>query len=168
MRQPLGAINKKTGKYVYPQIANKKNEYICPDCNKDLIFCHGKIKVPYFRHSADNNPCNYHDKPNESQIHKDAKMLMKRFLDDKTKITFRRKCDSCQNEECFDIGEMTDKPHLHKENKKELVHGLLRCQSVKHKSEIIHNRDKNAVQNMLNIVEHVFKNGKRPTEYQRT
>ena len=36
-----------------------------------------------------------------------------------------------------------------KEGKKEICHGLLRCQSVKHKSEVIHNRDKNAVQNML-------------------
>lgn len=109
MRQPLGAINKKTGKYVYPQIANKNNAYICPDCSKDLIFCHGKIKVPYFRHSVDStNPCNYYDKPNESQIHKDAKLLMKRLLDDKTKISFIRKCDSCDNEECFEIREMTN------------------------------------------------------------
>ena len=33
---------------------------------------------------------------------------------------------------------------------------------VKHKSEIIHNRDKNAVQNMLNIVKSIFETGKRP------
>jgi hypothetical protein len=43
-----------------------------------------------------------------------------------------------------------------------MCHGLLRCQSVKHKSEIFHNRDKNAVQNMLNIVKSILETGKRP------
>jgi hypothetical protein len=55
-----------------------------------------------------------------------------------------------------------------KENKNELVNGLLRCQSIKPKCEIIHNRDKNAVQNMLYIVETIFKSGKRPTIFTRT
>ena len=41
------------------------------------------------------------------------------------------------------------KPRM--KGKKELVSGLLRCQSLKCK--IIHNRDKNAVKNMLKIVE---------------
>ena len=33
----LGAINKKTNEYCYPKIANKKDNYVCPDCNKDVI-----------------------------------------------------------------------------------------------------------------------------------
>ena len=33
---------------------------------------------------------------------------------------------------------------------------------------IIHNRDKNAVQNMLNIVEHIKKTGLRPKAYTRS
>ena len=37
----LGAINKFTGEYIYPKIANKNDEYICPGCNKDLIICQG-------------------------------------------------------------------------------------------------------------------------------
>ena len=32
----LGAINKITGEYIYPKIANKNDKYICPDCDKDL------------------------------------------------------------------------------------------------------------------------------------
>jgi len=54
-----------------------------------------------------------------------------------------------------------------KYNRTELCHGLLRCQSVKPKCEIIHNRDKNAVQNMLEIVSHVFQKGKRPSIFRR-
>jgi hypothetical protein len=44
----------------------------------------------------------------------------------------------------------------------------LRCQSIKHKSEIFHNRDKNAVQNMLKIVKSIFNTGKRPEVFCRS
>ena len=70
---------------------------------------------------------------------------------------------NCCNEELENFLERPiQKPKLKKENKTEICHGLLRCQSVKHKSEIFHNRDKNAVQNMLNIVKSVLRTGKRP------
>jgi len=38
----------------------------------------------------------------------------------------------------------------------------------KHKSEILHNRDKNAVQNMLKIVKSIFNTGKRPEVFCRS
>ena len=89
----LGAINKYTGEYVYPKIANKNDNYICPDCKKDLIVVQGKIKMYHFRHKADDvNPCNYYNNSNESQIHKDAKMLLKHILEKKTKIQCIREC----------------------------------------------------------------------------
>jgi hypothetical protein len=71
-------------------------------------------------------------------------------------------CNCCNNELEMFLERESHKPKLKKENKKELVSGLLRCQSIKPKCEIIHNRDKNAVQNMLNIVENIFSTGKRP------
>ena len=40
--------------------------------------------------------------------------------------------------------------------KEEIVNGLLRCQSLKCKT--IHNRDKNAVKNMLKIVKNIKDN----------
>lgn len=93
MKIPLGALNKNTREYVCPKMANKKDKYVCPDCDRDLIFVNGKIKIQHFRHSiTNNNPCNYYDKPNETQIHKDAKLLMKKILEDKTKLSFYRKC----------------------------------------------------------------------------
>lgn len=42
----LGAINKDTGKYTPPRFAIKNNKYKCPECERDLIFRQGKIKVP--------------------------------------------------------------------------------------------------------------------------
>ena len=51
--------------------------------------------------------------------------------------------------------------------KKITVNGLLSHQEDKQKCEIIHNRDKNAVQNMLNIVESIFTIGRRPDIFTR-
>ena len=45
---------------------------------------------------------------------------------------------------------------------------ILRCKSVKHNCEIYHNRDKNAVQNMLKIVKSIFNTGKRPEVFCRS
>ena len=95
----MGAINKTTDNYEYPKIANKSNKYKCPFCEKDVIFRNGKIKQPHFAHYKSENPCSYYDKPNETQIHKDAKLLMKTLLDNKCEICFHRKCYNCMFEE---------------------------------------------------------------------
>ena len=79
----MGAINKSTNNYEYPKIAVKNNKYKCPSCDKDIIFRNGKILQPHFAHYKSTNPCNYYEKPSESQIHKDAKLLMKSLLNDK-------------------------------------------------------------------------------------
>ena len=57
----FGAINKQTLQYVLPYKGTKSHKYICPDCNKDLILCKGKIiKKAYFRHKYfETNVCNY-------------------------------------------------------------------------------------------------------------
>ena len=60
-------------------------------------------------------------------------------------------------------------------NKNILVNGLLRHQDVNPYGEqehkqicgIYHNRDKNAVQNMISIVEELKKTGKRPLRFTR-
>lgn len=95
----MGAINKTTNKYEYPKIANKINKYKCPFCEKDVIFRNGKIKQPHFAHYKSENPCSYYEKPNETQIHKDAKLLMKTLLDNKRCINIYRKCYYCNSEE---------------------------------------------------------------------
>lgn len=95
----MGAINKTTNEYEYPKIANKINKYKCPSCDKNVIFRNGKIKQPHFAHYKSNSPCYYYDKPNESQIHKDAKLLMKTLLDNKKCINIYRKCNYCNSNE---------------------------------------------------------------------
>lgn len=105
----LGAINKHTGTYVSPKLANKKDKYICPECNKELILVQGKIRVHHFRHKVDSiNPCYYYSKPTESQIHKDAKLLLKNLLERKIPISFIRNCCCCKNNEEFEIPEITE------------------------------------------------------------
>jgi Competence protein CoiA-like family len=105
----LGAFNKLTREYVYPKIADKKDNYVCIDCNKELILCQGEIRVHHFRHHIDTtNPCNYYSSPSESQIHKDAKMLIKSLLERKIPLSFLRNCGCCKKMEEFEIPEMTD------------------------------------------------------------
>jgi adenosyl cobinamide kinase/adenosyl cobinamide phosphate guanylyltransferase len=96
----MGAINKITNKYEYPKIANKINKYKCPSCEKDVIFRNGKINQPHFAHYKSDNPCYYYDNPNETQIHKDAKLLMKTLLDNKNNISIHRSCNYCEQRNC--------------------------------------------------------------------
>ena len=96
----MGAINKLTNNYEYPKIANKKHKYICPSCEQGVIFKKGKIKQPHFAHYKSDNPCYNYDKPSETQIHKDAKWLMKSLLDNKKHITINRRCNYCEQRNC--------------------------------------------------------------------
>jgi len=75
---------------------------------------------------------------------------------------------SKQCNSCHDKLEKFHKKINKNTGKEYLCHGLLRCQSVKHKREIIHNRDKNAVQNMLKITQSLFDTGQRPEIFTRT
>ena len=93
---PLGAIIKNTNKYVYPSIANKNDVFECPDCHRDLILRQGNKRVHHFAHYKTVNPCSYYTKPTETQIHKDAKMLMKTLLHNNTQITMSRVCICCK------------------------------------------------------------------------
>ena len=94
----MGAINKDTSNYEYPKIASKKNKYKCPSCDKDVIFRNGKIKAPHYAHKKSESQCFYYDKPTETQIHKDAKMLLKSLLDNKQCIYISKMCKYCKYE----------------------------------------------------------------------
>lgn len=46
-----------------------------------------------------------------------------------------------------------------------MIHGLLRCNNLK--CNVVHNRDKNAVKNMIYIVKNLFETGERPSIFSR-
>lgn len=58
-------------------------------------------------------------------------------------------------------------PFMIRQSHKPNDNGLLSHQEDKQKCEIIHNRDNNAVQNMLNIVKSIFTIGRRPDIFTR-
>ena len=76
-------------------------------------------------------------------------------------------CHHCQCELETFHKRISHKPKDFKEGKIITIHGLLHPTDVK-QCEIIHNRDKNAVQNMLKIVNHIKQYGKRPEAYTRS
>jgi hypothetical protein len=94
----MGAINIQSQLYEYPLIASKEHKYKCPECGRRVIFRKGKIKQPYFAHYRSENPCSYYDRPNEDQIHKDGKSLMRTLLTNKNNICFYRNCSSCRKQ----------------------------------------------------------------------
>ena len=76
-----------------------------------------------------------------------------------------KKCNGCEeNLEKFKKIK-SKKPKT--KGKEIIVNGLLRCQSVKLGCETIHNRDKNAVKNMLKIVKSLLAHKDRPASYRR-
>ena len=75
----------------------------------------------------------------------------------KTSVT----CNGCHGRLETFLRKPSLKPKHKDKNIITTCHGLLRCQSNEHCS-IIHNRDKNAAQNMLHIVKSVFETGERP------
>jgi hypothetical protein len=91
----MGAINIKTNKHEPSFCASKENTYKCPECDKKVKFCKGKIKQPYFSHYKSNNPCVFYQKPSESHIHKEAKRLLKHVIDSQYPIQMVKTCESC-------------------------------------------------------------------------
>jgi len=97
----LGALDIETKKYTPPSEATKGREYKCIDCDKRVIFKKGEIKRPHFAHYSQTNVCSYYEHPNEAQIHKDAKLLMQKMLNEKRLFYFKRDCLDCKNDYAF-------------------------------------------------------------------
>ena len=76
-------------------------------------------------------------------------------------------CNCCHNEIEPFLTRISHKPNDIKTCKKITINGLLSHQEDKQECKIIHNRDKNAVQNMLYIVKHIFETGRRPEAFNR-
>jgi len=74
-------------------------------------------------------------------------------------------CNKCGCETETFLKKISPKPKLKKKGIHITVHGLLRCKSVKHTCEALHNRDTNAVLNMLKIVNMTKENLIRPLLY---
>tara|TARA_B110000285_G_C15057354_1_gene580350 strand:- start:143 stop:1183 length:1041 start_codon:yes stop_codon:yes gene_type:complete len=109
----MGAINTQTDAYIQPNHATKSDEYKCPCCSKGVFIRQGEVRRHHFAHTRSENPCAYYSSPSESQIHKDAKMLMKDLLERKIPIRITRPCTSCNNLDIFDIPEITSTSRIY-------------------------------------------------------
>ena len=110
----FGAIDKDTSLYTPLKKATKCNNYKCPDCGNDLTLCKGPKVKPYFRHKVDIElPCtHYSNRPNESQIHKVAKLRLKNLLEEKKKVRISRLCPCCKKTNKQKIPALTDKSEV--------------------------------------------------------
>ena len=76
-------------------------------------------------------------------------------------------CNCCHQEIEPFLTRESHRPNDYQTGRKITINGLLSHKENKLNCEIIHNRDKNAVQNMLYIVKHIFEKGKRPEAFSR-
>jgi hypothetical protein len=91
----LGALEVSSNEYTTPTNATKDKQYKCVDCNNKVILRKGTIRKAHFAHHSQTNTCSYYDHPNESQIHKDAKLLMAKMLTEKKLLQFCWDCLNC-------------------------------------------------------------------------
>jgi hypothetical protein len=96
----LGAIDIFTNLYTSPNLATKNSKYKCVECSEPVIFKKGNIRVPHFSHYANSN-CTYYDHPNESQIHKDAKLRILLWLEKGIQINILKECYECNYKHCI-------------------------------------------------------------------
>jgi hypothetical protein len=93
----FGAINSNTGKYEIPELADKKNKYICPDpqCEETLILRQGKIKRCHFSHKQ-NSICGYYSNNIsniETKVHLYAKHKLQEILQSKKIVNIYKSCN---------------------------------------------------------------------------
>lgn len=100
------ALHKLNGNKVYPKFAIKGEKYICPECKDELVLRQGDIRIYHFSHKSYKTICNYYNK--ESQIHMDAKTLLKNVIESNIELTIKRKCCNCQSSVEYIIPHITE------------------------------------------------------------
>jgi hypothetical protein len=105
----FGAIDGETKHYILPEKALKGNLYTCVECNQKVILRQGDIRVHHFAHLNPTTKCKYYENPGESETHKHAKLLLKKWLEEKRLITLHWNCQNdtpigfCRIREEYDI-----------------------------------------------------------------
>jgi len=100
-----GAIDQSNDEYSIPRYAIKSRQYKCPCCNEILILKKGTKNRHHFAHFAQDDKCQFYDETkknqydydrvNECNLHKQAKKVLKRMLEEKTLIV-NRHCATMQ------------------------------------------------------------------------
>jgi len=87
-----GAICRTTNQFTLPNNANKKDNYICIDCNKDVILRKGEHNIAHFSHTI-YDKCDTYSL--ESEIHKKCKKIIRDLLISKVYFIINSKCNKC-------------------------------------------------------------------------
>ena len=90
-------LDKNTNEIITIEEGNKISQYKCPKCDEDVIYKKGEIiTTPYFSHKQKTSCANY---SNESEIHLNAKCLLKKVLEKRNiNIEISRKCTCCKQQ----------------------------------------------------------------------
>ena len=96
------AFNTLTGMYQSPIFAEKKYDYECPDpsCKEVVFLRKGEKYRPHFCHKKNTNCKRYETAPTESELHKEAKHILRDLLSRDYNVLFKKKCKGCFNSSC--------------------------------------------------------------------
>ena len=89
----MGALNKLTNEHCSPSMSTKTQQYYCPVCLTDVILKKGQIRAVHFAHKT-RQMCFFYDHPSESEIHQEAKTLLKHWLENQS-LQIVRYCPRC-------------------------------------------------------------------------
>jgi hypothetical protein len=89
------ALDLKSNKIINLNQIEKNHDFdlVCIDCKNPLILKHGEIKIKHLSHKAEDSKCSFSN--GESEIHKQAKKLLIKFLESGNIICFSRTCNIC-------------------------------------------------------------------------
>jgi hypothetical protein len=94
----LGAIQIDNNQYILPYKAEKCKQYKCISCNQKVILKRGNIRKVHFSHYVQINNCSYYENPKESDLHKEAKLKLALWLNDKNNINIFWTCCKIRND----------------------------------------------------------------------
>jgi len=81
----FSAVDLRTGDLVLPSSLSKSQAlyraFVCPECRSKVIFRNGPIRRKHFAHFKLHSKCSRYTNPGESTIHKEAKWLLKQYLE---------------------------------------------------------------------------------------
>lgn len=137
----LGAIDIETKRHTFPVFASKSCKYVCVDCKEPVILKQGKIKRHHFAHKPGSD-CTYYEHCNESQVHKEAKLILAQHLTDRKPLAITYDCLTCNKSGVHSI-QYTEKgkailEHYDKQTKCKYDVAYLETDELQYVFEVLH------------------------------
>lgn len=97
------AWDQQAGRPIWAWDAERQHSFQCPDCHTPVILKRGIKRIAHFAHKVqeqDTKCCRYGQQINESQLHKEVKLLLVEWIRLGRILRFRRTCMDLLDTHC--------------------------------------------------------------------